>query len=167
MIQPFVIALVLSSASVQAGGHVAKGERTFKKCKTCHMIRHDGHSIFRGGRSGPDLYGIIGRQAGTIAGFSYGKSLIAAGDAGLGWSEALLAEYVTDPQNFLETYLKDDGAYSYMSYRLKKGGVHVAAYLASIGPKPGTAQYQTYLDQSSQKPQDPGTKGFRAWLWGS
>ena len=43
-------------------GDPAAGEDTFKKCKACHsIIATDGTEIQKGGRTGPNLYGIIGR----------------------------------------------------------------------------------------------------------
>ena len=114
----------------------AEGEKTFSKCKSCHMIvADDGTEIVKGGRTGPNLYGIIGMQAGSMD-FKYGKDLVAAGEAGLVWDAANLAEYVADPRGFLRTYLDDSKAKSRMSFKLKSGGEDVAAYLASVAPAP-------------------------------
>ena len=114
------------------GGDAAEGEKTFNKCKSCHMIVSDaGDEIVKGGRTGPNLYGIIGKTAGS-ADFKYGPDLVKAGEAGLVWDEANLAEYVADPRAFLRAYLDDSKAKSRMSYKLKNGGADVAAYLASV-----------------------------------
>ena len=118
-------------------GDAAAGEKGFNKCKSCHMITaDDGTDIVKGGRTGPNLYGIIGRQAGRVEGFRYGASLVEAGEAGLVWDAANLTEYVQDPKKFLQTYLDDKGAKSKMSFKLSKGGEDVAAYLASVAPAP-------------------------------
>ena len=115
------------------GGDAAAGEKEFNKCKSCHMIESDaGETIVKGGKTGPNLYGVIGRTAGT-ADFKYGKDLVAAGEAGLVWDEANLAEYTADPRAFLREYLGDSKAKSRMAFKLKKGGADVAAYLASVG----------------------------------
>lgn len=117
-------------------GDIAEGEKTFSKCKSCHMIvADDGTEIVKGGRTGPNLYGVIGRQAGT-ADFRYGDDLVAAGEAGLVWDAANLAEYVVDPREYLRTYLDDSKAKSKMAYKLRDGGEDVAAYLASVAPAP-------------------------------
>ncbi len=127
-----IIALSFAAPAF-AEGDAEAGEKAFSKCKSCHMIVSDaGDEIVKGGRTGPNLYGIIGKTAGS-ADFKYGKDLVAAGEAGLVWDEANLAEYVTDPRAFLRTYLENDKAKSKMSYKLKKGGADVAAYLASVG----------------------------------
>lgn len=123
------------AAPAFAEGDAAAGETTFNQCKACHMIvADDGTEIVKGGKTGPNLYGIIGRQAGT-ADFRYGDDLVAAGEAGLVWDEATLAEYTMDPRAFLRAYLEDDGAKSRMAFKLRKGSEDVAAYLASVGPQ--------------------------------
>ena len=134
MQRTFAAIIALSfAAPAFAEGDAAAGEKTFNKCKSCHMIVSDaGDEIVKGGRTGPNLYGIIGKTAGT-ADFKYGKDLVAAGEAGLVWDEATLVEYVADPRAFLRTYLDDSKAKSKMSFKLKKGGEDVAAYLASVG----------------------------------
>ena len=121
-------------ADGHSAGDAAAGEDVFKKCKACHMIADGENVIYKGGKSAPNLYGIIGRTAGTVEGFDYKPSIEAAGEAGLVWDEANLAEYVADPKKFLQTYLDDKGAKSGMSFKLRKGGEDVAAYLKSVGP---------------------------------
>ena len=96
------------------------------------MIRNGDDTIMRGGRVGPNLYGVVGRKAGTEPGFRYGKSLKAAGEKGLVWTEAEIATYVKDPTAFLRSYLGDNSARSNMGFKLRSGGEDVAAYLASV-----------------------------------
>ena len=140
MIRTLVAIAALSfSAPAFADGHstgdAEAGAKTFKKCKSCHMIvADDGEVILKGGKSGPNLYGVIGMTAGTVEGFKYSKDLMAAGEAGLVWDEASLATWVKDPKAFLKDYLDSGKAKSKMSFKLKKGGEDVAAYLASVGP---------------------------------
>ena len=135
-----ILAALGVASPVFAEADIAKGEKLFKKCKACHMIVNGDDVIFKGGKTGPNLYGIIGRTAGTAEGFKYGKSLVAAGEAGLVWDQAILASYVVNPKTFLKEYLDDGGAKTSMSFRLKKGGEDVAAYLASIAPAPVAAE---------------------------
>jgi cytochrome c len=118
-----------------AEGDAEAGEKTFKKCKSCHGITDaEGEKIVKGGRTGPNLFGIIGRAAGSVEDFKYSKSMIAAGEAGLVWDEALLAEFVQNPKAFLAAELDDSKAKSKMTYKLKKGGEDVAAYLGTFSP---------------------------------
>lgn len=116
-----------------AGGDAEAGAKEFGKCKACHAITaDDGTVIVKGGKVGPNLYGIIGRTAGTLAAFNYGDAMIAAGAKGLVWDEAQLSTYIQDPAAFLKTYLGDEGAKSKMTFKLTKKTDDVAAYLASI-----------------------------------
>lgn len=127
------IALGLLAAPAFASGDVEKGEKGFKKCKSCHMIAPaEGDAIVKGGKTGPNLYGVIGRTAGTFEGFKYGADLVAAGEAGLVWDEENLVTYTMDPKTFLQEYLDNTSAKSKMSFKLRKGGEDVAAYLISV-----------------------------------
>lgn len=128
--------LSLLAAPALAAGDAAKGENEFKKCRSCHMIESDdGTAIQKGGKTGPNLYGVIGRPVAS-ADFDYGPSIKAVGATGLVWTEAELAAYVTNPAEWLKTKLDDPAAKSKMSFKLAKGGEDVAAYLASAGPAP-------------------------------
>jgi cytochrome c len=127
-------------ADGHATGDAAAGEAVFKKCKSCHaIVDADGEDIAKGGRSGPNLYGVYGSVAGSNAEFGkkYGKSIVAAGEAGLEWNEADFVAYVADPRGFLRTYNDDKKAKSKMSYKLKdeEDAKNVWAYLVSVGPE--------------------------------
>ncbi|PZQ96920.1 MAG: cytochrome C [Cereibacter sphaeroides] len=111
----------------------AKGEADFRKCRACHSITApDGTQIVKGGKTGPDLYGVIGRPVGSAAGFNYGPGLVEAGAAGVVWDEAGLAEYVADPTAWIKKVTNDSAARSKMTFKLAKGGADMAAYLASV-----------------------------------
>ena len=75
-----------------------------------------------------------GRQ-GRSEDYRYGDDLVAAGEAGLVWDEANMAEYLQNPTDFLRTTLDDKKARSKMSFRMRKGGEDVAAYLATFSPE--------------------------------
>jgi cytochrome c len=131
------IATTLAVASLAtaafAEGDAAKGEKTYKKCKACHAITDaEGNNIVKGGKTGPNLYGVIGRTAGTYDGFAYGADIVKAGEAGLVWDEATFTAYVQDPKAFLSEYLDDAGARSKMSFKLRKDMEDVYAYLVSV-----------------------------------
>ncbi|WP_417243195.1 c-type cytochrome [Celeribacter sp.] len=123
------VALMATSTTAVAGD-AAAGEADFKKCKSCHMIADGDTDIVKGGKTGPNLFGIVGRTAGTSEGFKYGDSIVAAGAAGLVWTEALIVEYVADPKAFLSDRL-GESAKSKMTFKLKDGA-DIAAYLASF-----------------------------------
>lgn len=133
------ILLAVTAAALAApafAGDPVLGEATFKKCKACHsIIAADGTEIQKGGRTGPNLFGVIGRGVGSDPDFSsYGASVLALGATGAVWDEASLAVYVADPTGYLKTALADEAAKSKMSFKLAEGGADVAAYLASVAP---------------------------------
>lgn len=116
-----------------AEGDLAVGEKEFRKCKSCHTVETPaGEVIIKGGKVGPNLYGIAGRLAGTADGFVYGDSLVDAGKAGLAWDAATFSEFTKNPKAFLQSYLDDPSAKSKMTFRLKSGGEDVFAYLQSL-----------------------------------
>ncbi len=70
-------------------GDAAKGEKDFAVCKTCHAIEEGVNKI------GPSLHKVVGRAAGTVAGFSYSA---ANKDSGITWSQEKLFQYLENPQ---------------------------------------------------------------------
>ncbi|MGR3377464.1 c-type cytochrome [Salipiger abyssi] len=135
----FKIATAIAAVTLATSGYAqdaAEGEEIFKKrCRSCHTITDDaGETIVRGGRTGPNLYGVIGRPAGSVEDFRYRDSIEAANAKGLVWDEATFEEYVQDPSAFLKSYLDDAGARSGMTFKLREGAADVYAYLASMSP---------------------------------
>lgn len=84
-----VVTLAAGQAEAQ---DAAAGATVFKKCAVCHVADADTNKI------GPSLKGVIGRTAGTHPNFSYSNAMVAAGQAGLVWSEATLTTYLHDPR---------------------------------------------------------------------
>ena len=126
-------AFLAFAAPAFAEGDAAAGENVFKKCKSCHMVvAPDGTEIQKGGKTGPNLYGVVGRVAGSVEGFKYDKGLQDAFAAGFVWTEEALAEYVVDPKAYNDHH--GWSPKSKMTFKLKEGGADVAAYLASVAP---------------------------------
>ncbi len=131
---PIIAALAaLAAAPAFAEGDAAKGEKLFKKCKSCHMIVNGDEVIFKGGKTGPNLYGVIGRQVAGVEGFKYGKGLKELGEQGMVWDEESLAAWITNPKDFLKAH--EVTPKTKMTFKLKKGAEDMAAYLASLSPK--------------------------------
>lgn len=125
--------LMALSSLVFASGNVANGQKIFNTCKACHsIVAPNGQAIMRGGRIGPNLYGVIGRRAGSEPGFNYGPGLKEAGKKGLVWNQKEIAAYLKGSSQFLEKYTGDKGAHSNMPFNLAQGGADVAAYLAAV-----------------------------------
>ncbi len=120
------------AGTAHAAGDAAAGEKAFKKCKACHTIADGDNVIVKGGKTGPNLFGVVGRQPGSVEGFKYSKSMVAYGETGVVWTEELIAQFIADPKAFLKEHLGDGKAKSKMTFKLKKGSEDVAAYLASL-----------------------------------
>lgn len=131
----------LLATPLMAEGDAAKGEKGFNKCKSCHMIvSPEGEVIVKGGKTGPNLYGVAGRTAGTAEGFKYGSDMVAAGEGGLAWDEASFVQFTMDPKKFLAETTGNAKAKSKMTFRLKKGGEDIYAFLASVAPAPAAEE---------------------------
>jgi cytochrome c len=88
IVASFSFAAIASPASAE--GDVAAGKTLFNQCRACHQIGPDAQNSV-----GPSLNGIVGRKAGTYAGYNYSD---ANKNSGLTWDEATLAEYIKDPR---------------------------------------------------------------------
>lgn len=133
-----IVALLATTIALPAfaqDGDAANGEKEFKKCKACHMIQSpEGEDIVKGGKTGPNLYGVIGRPAGTEEGFKYSPALIELKDSGEVWTQEDLASYITDPNKFVQDKTGDAKAKTKMTFKLNKNQADVAAFLASHSP---------------------------------
>jgi cytochrome c len=70
-------------------GDATKGKADFATCQTCHAIDAGVNKI------GPSLHGVVGRAAGSIAGFTYSS---ANKTSGITWTEDKLFQYLENPQ---------------------------------------------------------------------
>ena len=119
-------------------GDPALGERDWRQCRSCHMVvSPSGETIQRGGRVGPNLYGIVGQRAGTVEGFRYSADLIAAGRAGMVWDEATFVAYVANPTEAVHDVLRAAGESpsnprSPMGFQMSSGAENIFAYLQSV-----------------------------------
>ena len=124
--------MIALSGTAFAEGDAAAGEKDFKKCKACHaIISPEGEALFKGGKTGPNLYGIVGRAAASVEDFKYGDSILALGESGLVWNEELLAEYIKDPKGFLKEQTGDSAAKSKMTFKWGKPD-DIVAFLATF-----------------------------------
>jgi cytochrome c len=68
-----------------------KGKDAFvRQCAVCHTINKGGPNAF-----GPNLFGIVGRKAATVAGYEYSKAFQAA--ANWVWEDGLLRPWISLP----------------------------------------------------------------------
>ncbi len=125
----FHVALIVStlltgtsilSAPVAWGQDATAGEKLFAKCKSCHQLGETAKNAI-----GPELNGLFGRPAGSIAGFSYSPAMKAAGFT---WDDATFAAFLQDPK------AKVPGT-KMMAGQVKDAGqiADLAAYLKTFG----------------------------------
>jgi cytochrome c len=135
-----ILALIAAPAFAQEAptGDAAAGEKVFAKCQTCHVVANEAGEVLAGknAKTGPNLYGIIGRPAAAYEGFKYGDGIIEAAAKGLVWDEANITVYVQDPTKFLDEFTGNPKLKSKMAFKVKKeeDAANVAAFLASLSP---------------------------------
>jgi cytochrome c len=64
----------------------------FAQCKACHVVEAGNNHV------GPSLWAVVGRTAGSIAGFNYSK---ANKESGATWSEYVLFTYLEALAKFM------------------------------------------------------------------
>jgi cytochrome c len=61
-------------------------------CRECHSFVKDDN------RLGPNLYGVVGRKAGTVTNFAYSESVKGSG---ITWDEPTLDKWITSPNTLI------------------------------------------------------------------
>tara|TARA_B100000686_G_scaffold351001_1_gene448497 strand:- start:844 stop:1374 length:531 start_codon:yes stop_codon:yes gene_type:complete len=77
-----------------ASANISDGEKVFKKCTACH-------SIAKGGKNkiGPALWGILGRQAGSMNDYKYSKAMAGHGKK---WSFEEMNNFLIKPKDWIK-----------------------------------------------------------------
>ncbi|VDM40930.1 unnamed protein product [Toxocara canis] len=74
-------------------GDYERGKKIFKaRCLMCHVIDSDAM------KTGPSLYKIFGRKAGTVKGYDYSS---ANKNANIVWTKEILFDYLANPKKYL------------------------------------------------------------------
>lgn len=90
------LAAVAGSTTIAAAQDAENGQSLYRQCRACHQIGANAKNLV-----GPALTGIVGRKAGTIAGFNYSDANKKAGADGLVWTEENLMKYLENPLTFM------------------------------------------------------------------
>lgn len=94
-------AAATTAAATPAGGAVtyasftgdaAAGEKVFAACRTCHVFDEGVNRV------GPSLHKVVGRKAGSVAGFNYSD---ANKNSGITWTPDVLFDYLKDPKAYV------------------------------------------------------------------
>ena len=111
-----------------AMGDLAHGEKVFKKCTACHMIAAGGKNMI-----GPNLWSVIGRQAGGVSDYKYSKAMIAYGKE---WTFEEMNSYLIKPQ----AYVKGTKM-AFAGLRKEKDRASVILYMNSKSDSPKAVSY--------------------------
>jgi cytochrome c len=71
---------------------VGSAPASFAQCAVCHQVKPGVNGL------GPNLHAVVGRKAGTLAGFAYSPAMKASG---ITWDAASLDAYIEAPQKHL------------------------------------------------------------------
>jgi cytochrome c len=110
-------AIALTPWGAAAAGDARRGEQLYARCAACHALAYD--------RVGPRHCGLLGRRAGSVAGFDYSAAMAMSN---IVWSAKSLDRFLANPTGVVPgttmTYagIKDPGERA-----------DLMAYLASAG----------------------------------
>lgn len=115
-----LLSALLGAPVAHAAGDAERGREAYDaRCGGCHAVQTD--------RVGPRHAGIVGRRAGSVAGFTYSPALKASG---LTWDAPLLERWLADPEVLVPGQR--------MGYRLADAQLRadIVAYLATLAAEP-------------------------------
>ena len=80
--------------AIFASTSAAEGAKVFKKCAACHSIAEGGKN-----KIGPALWGVLGRQAGSLPDYKYSKAMAAYGKK---WSFEEMNGFLIKPKDWIK-----------------------------------------------------------------
>jgi cytochrome c len=114
-------AFALSASAAAAAGDASRGEQLYARCAACHALAYD--------RVGPRHCGLLGRRAGSVAGFEYSPAMK---KSGIVWNAKALDRFIADPLKTLP-----GTAMTYAGVKDPKERADLIAYLAKAGNDSG------------------------------
>ncbi len=84
---------VAAAKAAPSAAQVDAGRRLFARCASCHEVGPRARNGF-----GPRLHQLIGRKAGTAAGYAYSPALKASGVV---WTERNLVAFIRDSEKVI------------------------------------------------------------------
>jgi cytochrome c len=112
----------LGAALAVSAAHAAdasKGQALFVRCAVCHTAAKGGPN-----RLGPNLFGVVGRKAGTLASYPYSSAMT---KSGIVWSADTLTHYLMGPANIVP-----GTKMTFAGFSSQQQADDMAAYLATL-----------------------------------
>ena len=81
-----IVAALFGGGAAAAEGNAARGEHLYDRCAACHALAQD--------RVGPRHCGLLGRRAGSVAGFDYSAAMK---KSGIVWTARTLDRFLIAP----------------------------------------------------------------------
>lgn len=104
---------------VYASADAGAGERLWRQCQACHKLEDGANG------TGPHLYGVVGRDKGSVAAYGYSDTLASMeGD----WTPENLSGFLENPREYAP-----GTKMSYSGMRDVNDRANLIAYMASIG----------------------------------
>jgi cytochrome c len=118
---PALVLFGFAAAPAAQAQDAAAGARVFNQCRACHVVENNGRNGV-----GPNLHGVVGRQAASIQGFRYSANMQELGQGGLTWTAENLDRYLTNPKD-----VAPRGSMAFAGLRNEQQRKDVIAYLQS------------------------------------
>jgi cytochrome c len=87
-----LISALAAPGLAAAEGDAAAGAKIFNRCKACHSLEAGENRV------GPSLHGVIGRRAGSAAGYKYSEAMKLYGVV---WDAESLGAYLEAPRKLV------------------------------------------------------------------
>ena len=130
-------------AAAPTGDEVAGEEHFQRQCISCHVVQDEAGEVLAGrnARVGPNLHGVVGREAGSYPDYDYSGLMEAYGATGAVWDEANFVAFVQDPTGHLRDATGETSGRSKMSYQVRdeQQARDLYAFLAQFSPEPRAA----------------------------
>jgi cytochrome c len=119
-------ALAVPLGVLLASADAAAGQASVKKCSSCHNFG-EGES----NKTGPLLYGVVGRVEGSHEGFAYSDGMLAHKANGDTWTYENLNAFLTSPKTYTP-----GTKMSFAGVKDPQERANILAYLQTLSPSP-------------------------------
>jgi nitrite reductase (NO-forming) len=136
---PRPVSNAATTTAMPTDGDAAAGRLVFRKCQACHSIE-PGKNLL-----GPSLSGVVGRKAGTEAGYNYSPAMKSAD---IVWSQDTLDKYLADPAKVVP-----GNKMPFPGLKTDHDRADVIAYLAGGGAPAAVSAQQAPAAAASPGPQ--------------